>query len=863
MSDQIAIPQQLPVNIEDEMKRSYMDYAMSVIIGRALPDARDGLKPAHRRVLYGMKTMGLSSSRGYRKCAKIVGEVMGNFHPHGDASIYDTLVRLAQSFNMRYPLVDGQGNFGSIDGDPAAAMRYTEARLKSLADDMMSDLDKDTVDFTPNYDETTEEPTVLPTPYPNLLVNGSAGIAVGMATNVPPHNLTEVLDGCIWIIENTYLATTPEAPRLTSIEKLRQLVRIVTGPDFPTGGYIVGRGGIMQAYTTGRGSILMRAKSTTETNKKGDRQAIVFTEIPYQVNKARLIERIADLVREKVIEGISDLRDESDRDGMRIVVELKRGEMPEVVLNNLYKHTPLQSTFGINTLAIVGGRPKVMNLLELIETFVEFRREIVRRRTEFELRKAEARYHILEGLKIALDNLDAVITLIRASKTVMEAREGLMSNFGLSQLQSQAILDMQLQRLTGLERQKILDEIAELLGVIERLRAILASQRLLMQIIVDELKAVKENYGDERRTEIIEGEAGDISIEDLITEEDMAITVSNTGYIKRTAITEYRTQTRGGKGRIGMRTKEEDFVSHLFVASTHAYILIFSDKGRMYWLKVHEIPESAGGKGKSIANLVSMEAGERIAAMLATKTFDDDKFIMMGTRRGVVKKTPLSAFSNVRAGGIIAMGVEDGDSVIAVQLTDGSSQVLIGTRNGIAIRFNEEDVRSMGRTAYGVRGVTLRDDDYVVGMEAVKPGGSILTVTEHGYGKRTDVDEYRTTGRGGVGIINIDTSERNGLVVAVAYVESSDEVLLVTQQGMMLRTAADTIRLTGRSAQGVRLINIDDDDRVVGLAKLNEKAAETAAEKAVPPIDSPVEQESTEPSVEPSADMEPDGDDVA
>ncbi len=863
MSDQIAVPQLLPVNIEDEMKRSYMDYAMSVIIGRALPDARDGLKPAHRRVLYGMKTMGLSSSRGYRKCAKIVGEVMGNFHPHGDASIYDTLVRLAQSFNMRYPLVDGQGNFGSIDGDPAAAMRYTEARLKSLADDMMSDLDKDTVDFTPNYDETTEEPTVLPTPYPNLLVNGSAGIAVGMATNVPPHNLTEVLDGCIWIIENTYLSTTPEAPRLTSIEKLRQLVRIVTGPDFPTGGYIVGRGGIMQAYTTGRGSILMRAKSTTETNKKGDRQAIVFTEIPYQVNKARLIERIADLVREKVIEGISDLRDESDRDGMRIVVELKRGEMPEVVLNNLYKHTPLQSTFGINTLAIVGGRPKVMNLLELIETFVEFRREIVRRRTEFELRKAEARYHILEGLKIALDNLDAVITLIRASKTVMEAREGLMSNFGLSQLQSQAILDMQLQRLTGLERQKILDEIAELLGVIERLRAILASQRLLMQIIVDELKAVKENYGDERRTEIIEGEAGDISIEDLITEEDMAITVSNTGYIKRTAITEYRTQTRGGKGRIGMRTKEEDFVSHLFVASTHAYILIFSDKGRMYWLKVHEIPESAGGKGKSIANLVSMEAGERIAAMLATKTFDDDKFIMMGTRRGVVKKTPLSAFSNVRAGGIIAMGVEDGDSVIAVQLTDGSSQVLIGTRNGIAIRFNEEDVRSMGRTAYGVRGVTLRDDDYVVGMEAVKPGGSILTVTEHGYGKRTDVDEYRTTGRGGVGIINIDTSERNGLVVAVAYVESSDEVLLVTQQGMMLRTAADTIRLTGRSAQGVRLINIDDDDRVVGLAKLNEKAAETAAEKAVPPIDSPVEQESTEPSVEPSADMEPDGDDVA
>ena len=847
-------PQNLPVNIEDEMKRSYMDYAMSVIIGRALPDARDGLKPAHRRVLYGMKTMGLSSSRGYRKCAKIVGEVMGNFHPHGDASIYDTLVRLAQDFNMRYPLVDGQGNFGSIDGDPAAAMRYTEARLKSLADDMMADLDKETVDFSPNYDETTEEPTVLPTPFPNLLVNGSAGIAVGMATNVPPHNLTEVLDGCIWVIDNTYLAAA-DAPRLSSIDKLRNLVRIVTGPDFPTGGYIVGRTGIMQAYMTGRGSILMRAKSTTETNKKGDRQSIVFTEIPYQVNKARLLERIAELVRDKIIEGISDLRDESDRDGMRVVVELKRGEMPEVVLNNLYKHTPLQSTFGINTLAIVGGRPKVMSLLDLIETFVEFRREVVRRRTEFELRKAEARYHILEGLKIALDNLDTVIALIRASKTPPEAREGLMANFGLSQIQAQAILDMQLQRLTGLERQKILDEIAELLKVIERLRAILASERLLMQIIVDELKTVKENYGDERRTEIIDGESGDISIEDLIADEDVAITVTNTGYIKRTAITEYRTQKRGGTGRRGMTTKAEDFVNHLFVASTHSYFMIFTDKGRAYWLKVHAIPDvGPGGKGKSIANLVSMEEGERIAAMLAVKTFDDDKFIMMGTKRGIVKKTPLSAFSNPRAGGIIAMGVEDGDSVIAVQITEGSSQILIGTRNGVAIRFNEDDVRSMGRTAYGVRGVTLRDDDYVVGMEAVKSGGSILTVTEHGYGKRTDVDEYRVTGRGGVGIINIETSDRNGLVVAVAYVESSDEVLLVTLQGMIIRTPADDIRLTGRAAQGVRLINIDDDDRVVALAKLNEKVTEADG------ASSSSETEGAQPSTPVSTDTPPDDD---
>src|SRR6195256_855417 len=545
------VPALHPVNIEDEMKRSYMDYAMSVIIGRARPDARDGLKPAHRRVLYGMKTMGLSSTRGYRKCAKIVGEVMGNFHPHGDASIYDTLVRMAQDFNMRYPLVDGQGNFGSIDGDPPAAMRYTEARLQALADDLMADLDKETVDYVPNYDETPEEPTVLPAPFPNLLVNGSAGIAVGMATNVPPHNLREVIDACIWLIENTHFAET--AARPTTADKLRNLIRLIPAPDLPTAGQIVGRQGAVQAYTTGRGSILMRAKSEIETNKKGDRQAIVVTEIPYQVNKAKLIERIAELVREKTIEGISDLRDESDREGMRIVIELKRGEGAEGILNNLYKHTPLQSSFGIIMLAIVGGRPKVLNLLELVESFVEFRVEIVRRRTEFELRKAEARYHILEGLRIALDHLAQVIKLIRESKTVPEARDGLITAFGLSQLQSQAILDMQLQRLTGLERQKILDELAELLKTIERLRAILASERLLMQIVVDELKAVRDRYGDDRRSEIIEGEAGDLSIEDLITEEDMAITVSNTGYIKRTAISTYRNQRRGGKGRIGMR----------------------------------------------------------------------------------------------------------------------------------------------------------------------------------------------------------------------------------------------------------------------------------------------------------------------
>ncbi len=816
---------QHPVNIEDEMKRSYMDYAMSVIIGRALPDARDGLKPAHRRVLYGMKTMGLSSSRGYRKCAKIVGEVMGNFHPHGDASIYDTLVRLAQDFNMRYPTVDGQGNFGSVDGDPPAAMRYTEARLQALADDMMGDLDKETVDFVPNYDETTEEPTVLPAPFPNLLVNGSAGIAVGMATNVPPHNLREVIDGCTWLIENTYFADT--TVRITTADKLRNLIRLIPAPDFPTAGQIVGRQGAVQAYMTGRGSILMRARSEVETSKKGDRQAIVVTEIPYQVNKAKLIERVAELVREKTIDGISDLRDESDRDGMRIVIELKRGEVPEVVLNNLYKHTQLQLSFGIIMLAIVGGRPKVMNLLELIESFVEFRQEVVRRRTEFELRKAEARYHILEGLKIALDHLDAVIALIRTSKTIPEARDGLITQFALSPVQSQAILDMQLQRLTGLERQKILDELAELLKTIERLRAILASERLLMQIIVDELKEVRDKYGDERRTEVIDA-TGEINIEDLIAEEDMAITVSNTGYIKRTAITTYRNQRRGGKGRIGMRTRDEDFVSHLFVASTHAYIMIFSDRGRAYWLKVHEIPDvGPGGKGKAIANLVSMEEGERIAALLAVKEFDAASFIVMGSRKGVVKKTALSAFSNPRAGGIIAMGIEEGDAVIAVQVTDGSAEIFIGTHAGMAIRFPESDVRPMGRTAYGVRGITLRDDDYVVAMEAVKPGGTLLTVTMHGYGKRTEIDEYRVQSRGGVGIINIATSERNGQVVGVAFVQEGDELLVITQQGMILRMETKGVRSIGRATQGVKLIDIEGDDKVVSIARLVEKEEDT------------------------------------
>ena len=680
----------VPVNVEDEMKRSYMDYAMSVIIGRALPDVRDGLKPAHRRVLYGMRAMGLASNRGYRKCAKIVGEVMGNYHPHGDASIYDTLVRMAQDFNMRYVLVDGQGNFGSIDGDPPAAMRYTEARPEAIAEALMADLDKETVDFVPNYDETTEEPTVLPAGYPNLLVNGSSGIAVGMATNIPPHNMREVIDGIIAVVEHR---TEPKEARF------RALMKTIPGPDFPSGGFIVGREGIFNAYKTGRGAITLRAKATTEESKKGDRVSIVVTEIPYQVNKARLIEKIAELVREKVVEGISDLRDESDRDGMRIVMELRRGEMADVVLNNLYKHTQLQTSFGIIMLAIVGGRPKVLPVLDIVEHFIEFRREVVRRRTEFELRKAEARAHILEGLKIALDHLDDVIRLIRASKNPPEAREGLIAQFSLTLIQAQAILDMQLQRLTGLERQKILDELAELQKTIERLRAILGSDELLMKLVVDEMKAARDRFGDDRRTTIID-QSGEFRIEDLIADEDMAITVTGSGYIKRTPISTYRMQRRGGKGRIGMRTREEDFVSHLFIASTHAYIMIFSDRGRLYWLRVHEIPDvGPDGKGKAIVNLVTMEEGERIAALMAVKdwpTEEGQQFVVMGTRKGVIKKTDLSLFSNPRPSGIIAMGVEEGDSVIAVEPSDGHEQIFLGTRDGMAIRFDGD-----GRPADG------------------------------------------------------------------------------------------------------------------------------------------------------------------
>tara|TARA_B100001179_G_C18597460_1_gene407989 strand:- start:68 stop:2557 length:2490 start_codon:yes stop_codon:yes gene_type:complete len=807
----------IPVNIEDEMKRSYMDYAMSVIIGRALPDVRDGLKPAHRRVLYGMRSMGLASNRGYRKCAKIVGEVMGNFHPHGDASIYDTLVRMAQDFNMRYLLIDSQGNFGSIDGDPPAAMRYTEARLRTLAEQLMADLDKETVDSVPNYDETTEEPTVLPAPFPNLLVNGSAGIAVGMATNVPPHNLREIIDGLMWLAEH---------PGETEEEKLTKLLTFIPGPDFPTGGYIVGRRGIRSAYQTGRGSIRMRARTSIEPLQKGDRAAIVIDELPYQVNKARLLEKIAELAREKVIEGISDLRDESDRDGMRVVIELKRGEVPEVVLNNLWKHTPLQSTFGVIMLAIVGGRPRVLTLAEVLEQFLEFRREVVRRRAEFDLRKALARAHILEGLKIALSQLDAIIKLIRGSKAPAEARSGLMSEFRLTRLQAQAILDMQLQRLTGLERQKIVDELTELLKTIEQLRSVLGSDILLLEIVLNELRTVREKFGDDRRSEIVD-ETGELSIEDLIAEESMAITVTNTGYIKRTAIATYRNQRRGGKGRIGMRMREEDFVSQLFIASTHAYILIFTNRGRVYWLKVHKIPDvGPSGKGKAIANLVSMSAGERVAALVAVREWpenDGEQFIVMGTRQGKVKKTDIRAFRHPRAGGIIAQAVGANDAVIAVVATDGTGELFLGTQGGMAIRFAETGVRPMGRTATGVRGITLRTGDEVVAMTEVRPGGALMTVCENGYGKRTELAEYRVQSRGGVGIINIQSSERNGKVIGVEHVRGEDELMLVTKQGKILRMLTWSIRAIGRATQGVRLIEMEKDDRVVSIARLADR----------------------------------------
>jgi DNA gyrase subunit A len=805
--------QKIPANIADEMRQSYMDYAMSVIIGRALPDVRDGLKPANRRVLFGMHEMGLQPGRPYKKSARVAGDVMGKYHPHGEGAIYDTLVRMAQDWNMRAPLVDGQGNFGSVDGDPPAAMRYTEARLSRVGASMMVDIDKDTVDFQPTYDNESKEPTVLPTVLPNLLVNGAEGIAVGMATKIPPHNLGEVVDGLTFLIENQDL--TPD-------ERLEGLMERIAGPDFPTAGFICGRAGIRQAYRTGRGSVVMRARAEIET-RRGDKESIVVTEIPFQVNKASLIKKIAELHNEKRIEGIADVRDESDRHGMRIVVDIKKGEPSQVILNNLYKLTPLQDTFGIIMLAIVDQRPRVLNLLEAAELFVDFRREVVRRRTAFELRKAEARAHVLEGLVIALDHLDQVIALIREAKTPPEARTGLMARFGLSQIQADAILEMQLQRLTGLERQKIVDELKEIKVLIADLKDILSKPRRIDQIVAEELKKVRDDHGNPRRTVIVDA-VEDITVEDMIAEEDVAISITHGGYIKRTSISSYRAQHRGGRGRMGMRTKDEDFVDQLFIASTHSYVLIFTDRGRVHWLKVHEIPEvGPQGRGKAVVNLVQLLPQEKIAAFAAVKEFVSGRYVLLATRKGIVKKTELSAFSNPRAGGIIALSVEDDDALIEAVLTSGADEILLATRDGMAIHFSEEDVRPMGRAAYGVKGIELEAGDEVVALEVVAAGGTVLTVTENGYGKKTSLEEYRVQSRGGKGLINIKTSGRNGKVVGVKFLKGDEGVMLITEKGMIIRLNTADISTIGRNTQGVRLIQLEEGDHLVSVARLAER----------------------------------------
>ena len=801
------------IAIEDEMRSSYLDYAMSVIVGRALPDVRDGLKPVHRRILHGMNEMGLAANRPYRKSAKIVGEIMGNYHPHGDSAIYDTLVRMAQNFNMRYMLVDGQGNYGSMDGDAAAAMRYTEARLTKLAEELLADIEKETVDFGPNYDESRVEPLVLPSRVPNLLVNGAGGIAVGYATNIPTHNLGEVIEGLLLLLEN---------PEVT----IAQLMKKIPGPDFPTAGFIYGTSGIKDAYETGRGLLTVRAKVAIETDERTDRERRIITEIPYQVNKSKLIEKIADLAQEDRVTGISDIRDESDREGVRVVIELKRNEIPLVVLNNLYKHSQLQTTFGVNMLALVNNRPEVLNLKRILEAFVEHRREVVVRRTAYDLRKAEERAHILEGLKIALDNLDAVIALIRRSQSPDVARAGLMQQFQLSEIQANAILEMRLQRLTQLERDKLVEEYREVLKTIEYLRSVLGSEALVRKIIRDELTEIKEKYQDERRTKIVKEEA-ELTLEDLIAEEEVVVTISHAGYIKRNAVTLYRAQRRGGKGKIAMGIKEEDFVETLFTASTHDALLFFTDAGKVYWLKVHEIPEaSRAAKGKALVNLLALSKDEKVTATLPVKEYAADRFVIMGTKQGVIKKTELSAYSNPRQGGIIALSLDAGDKLIGVDLTDGQREILLGTKQGITIRFKEEDVRAMGRTAHGVRGITLEAGDEVIGMETITPDSTtaILTVTEGGYGKRTPVNEYRVQGRGGKGIISVKTTERNGLAVGFLQVRGEDEIMVMAAQGKVLRCKVDDIREIGRNTQGVRLLDVDgDEDRVVAVVRLVER----------------------------------------
>jgi DNA gyrase subunit A len=831
------------INIEDEMRRSYLDYAMSVIIGRALPDVRDGLKPVHRRILYGMYEAGNTSGKAYRKSARAVGDVMGKYHPHGDSAIYDSIVRMAQDFSMRYPLVDGQGNFGSIDGDNAAAMRYTEVRLAKIANEVLADIEKETVNFVPNYDDTLSEPSVLPTRFPNLLVNGSEGIAVGMATKIPPHNLSEVIDGTVAVLKNPHI-------------KVEDLIKIIPGPDFPTAGFIYGREEIHRAYREGRGVIQMRAKAAIDRVGRGERErdAIVVTEIPFQVNKARLIEKIAELVQEKRLDGIAELRDESNREGMRIVIELKRDAVAQVVLNKLYKLTPLQASFGIINIAIVDGQPRLLTLKSMLEAFVEFRREVVRRRTEFELRKAQARAHILEGLNKAIDALDYIIPLIRSSRSVDEAKQWMTNNFatlnevqqwrgitgGKSQdaflkdlqkvisslaftdIQAQAILDLQLRRLSALERQKILDEYEAIIKHIAELENILANESVLRQVIADELAEVKKNFGDARRTQIIDAGV-ELKIEDLIPNEEVAITVTKSGYIKRTAVSTYSRQGRGGKGRLGATAKNDDFVEHIFVGSTHDYLMIFTDDGQVFKIKVHEIPEAApAARGKAVVNLVQLSSERKLVAVMPVPDFSEEVYLTMVTRKGVIKKTLLSEYQNIRANGINAVNIDDGDELLDVIRTDGSCQIFIATRGGMAVRFNESDVRPMGRAARGVRGVNLRKDDEVVSVCAVDKDGKqkVLSVSEQGYGKQTLVGSYRLTKRGGVGVINMKTTDKTGLVVAAFPVQEDSEVMIITQQAKLIRLGVDKIRETGRSAQGVRLIRTDEQDLVVSATLL-------------------------------------------
>ncbi len=810
----------IPVNIEQEMRQSYMDYAMSVIIGRALPDVRDGLKPVHRRVLYAMADLGNDWNRPYKKSARIVGDVIGKYHPHGDAAVYDTLVRMAQEFSLRYPLIDGQGNFGSIDGDPAAAMRYTEIRMTRIAGEMLADIEKETVDFIANYDDTSREPVVLPAKLPNLLINGSSGIAVGMSTNIPPHNLGEVVDALLALLDNPHLNST-------------DLMQYIPGPDFPTGAFIYGTTGVREAYETGKGIVQMRARTSLETDKRTGRNSIIVHEIPFQVNKARLVERIAELVNEKRIEGIADLRDESDREGLRTVIELKREATPTVVLNQLYKLTPLQESFGVILLAIVDGRPRLLNLKEMLVFFLAHRREVVRRRTVFDLGKAQERLHILEGLKIALDNLDAILHLIRHGQNPASVRQGLMAQFALSETQAQAILDMRLQRLTQLEQGKILAEHSTTVALIAHLQAVLANPQEINALIKEELLDLRSRFADGRRTQILPATA-DLSDEDLIAEEDMVVTVSHAGYIKRNPTSLYRSQRRGGKGVVGATTREEDFVEHLFISSTHSFLLFFTTIGRVYWVKVHELPQGGRtAKGKAIVNLLPLREGEKISAVLPVREFQEGYFVVFATRKGLVKKTELMAYANPRHDGIIALSLEEDDEVIGVRLTDGSQDLLLSTKKGQAIRFSEQEVRPTGRVAYGVKGITLEEGDTVVSLEMLSKGATLLTVSSGGYGKRSEVEEYRVQSRGGKGIITMRTTDKTGEVIGVRQVTDEDHLMLVTDSGRIIRLRMVELRVIGRNTQGVRLLNVGPEERVVSLALLAEKEDEIAAEESL------------------------------